>query len=168
VPGEKRTYMKQRLELKVNGQAYEVFVDPWQSLADVLREELGFTGVKVSCNSGNCGSCTVLLDGKAVKSCIMLAPLAKGKEILTIEGLATESGLHPLQEAFIEHFAVQCGYCTPGMILMAKALLDENPNATEDEIRVGLVGNLCRCTGYVKIVEAIMAAREKMKVTSSH
>ena len=168
MPGEKRTYMKQRLELKVNGQAYEVFVDPWQSLADVLREELGFTGVKVSCNSGNCGSCTVLLDGKAVKSCIMLAPLAEGKEILTIEGLATESGLHPLQEAFIEHFAVQCGYCTPGMILMAKALLDENPNATEDEIRVGLVGNLCRCTGYVKIVEAIMAAREKMKVTSSH
>jgi carbon-monoxide dehydrogenase small subunit len=168
VPGEKRTYMKQRLELKVNGQTYEVLVDPWQSLADVLREELGFTGVKVSCNSGNCGSCTVLLDGKAVKSCIMLAPLAEGKEILTIEGLATESGLHPLQEAFIEHFAVQCGYCTPGMILMAKALLDENPNATEDEIREGLVGNLCRCTGYVKIVEAIMAAKEKIKASSSH
>ncbi len=167
MPGEKGIYMKQRLELKVNGQTYEVLVDPWQSLADVLREELGYTGVKVSCNSGNCGSCTVLLDGKAVKSCIMLAPLAKGKEILTIEGLATESNLHPLQEAFIEHFAVQCGYCTPGMILMAKALLDENPNATEDEIREGLVGNLCRCTGYVKIVEAIMAAKEKMKVTSS-
>ena len=168
MPGEKGIYMKQRLELKVNGQTYEVLVDPWQSLADVLREELGYTGVKVSCNSGNCGSCTVLLDGKAVKSCIMLAPLAKGKEILTIEGLATESNLHPLQEAFIEHFAVQCGYCTPGMILMAKALLDENPNATEDEIREGLVGNLCRCTGYVKIVEAIMAAKEKMKATSSH
>lgn len=167
MPGEEGAYMKQRLELKVNGQTYDVLVDPWQSLADVLREELGFTGVKVSCNSGNCGSCTVLLDGKAVKSCIMLAPLAKGKEILTIEGLAPESGLHPLQEAFIEHFAVQCGYCTPAMILMAKALLDENPNATEDEIREGLVGNLCRCTGYVKIVEAIMAAKEKMKVTSS-
>lgn len=159
--------MKQRLELKVNGQRYEVLVDPWQSLADVLREELSFTGVKVSCNSGNCGSCTVLLDGKAVKSCIMFAPLAKGKEILTIEGLVAESGLHPLQEAFIEHFAVQCGYCTPGMILMAKALLDENPNATEDEIRAGLVGNLCRCTGYVKIVEAIMAAKEEMKGASS-
>jgi aerobic-type carbon monoxide dehydrogenase small subunit (CoxS/CutS family) len=167
VPGEEGAYMKQRLELKVNGQTYDVLVDPWQSLADVLREELGFTGVKVSCNSGNCGSCTVLLDGKAVKSCIMFAPLAKGKEILTIEGLATESGLHPLQEAFIEHFAVQCGYCTPGMILMAKALLDENLNATEDEIRAGLVGNLCRCTGYVKIVEAIMAAKEKMKGASS-
>jgi carbon-monoxide dehydrogenase small subunit len=168
VPSKEGTYMKQRLELKVNGQTYDVLVDPWQSLADVLREELGYTGVKVSCNSGNCGSCTVLLDGKAVKGCIMLALLARGKEILTIEGLATESNLHPLQEAFIEHFAVQCGYCTPGMILMAKALLDENPNATEDEIRVGLVGNLCRCTGYVKIVEAIMAAKEKMKVTSSH
>jgi carbon-monoxide dehydrogenase small subunit len=168
VPSKEGTYMKQRLELKVNGQTYDVLVDPWQSLADVLREELGYTGVKVSCNSGNCGSCTVLLDGKAVKGCIMLALLARGKEILTIEGLATESNLHPLQEAFIEHFAVQCGYCTPGMILMAKALLDENPDATEDEIRVGLVGNLCRCTGYVKIVEAIMAAKEKMKVTSSH
>lgn len=168
MPSKEGTYMKQRLELKVNGQTYDVLVDPWQSLADVLREELGYTGVKVSCNSGNCGSCTVLLDGKAVKGCIMLALLARGKEILTIEGLATESNLHPLQEAFIEHFAVQCGYCTPGMILMAKALLDENPDATEDEIRVGLVGNLCRCTGYVKIVEAIMAAKEKMKVTSSH
>ena len=167
MPCEEVTYMKQRLELKVNGQTYEVLVDPWQSLADVLREELSFTGVKVSCNSGNCGSCTVLLDGKAVKSCIMFAPLAKGKEILTIEGLVAESGLHPLQEAFIEHFAVQCGYCTPGMILMAKALLDENPNATEDEIRAGLVGNLCRCTGYVKIVEAVMAAKEKMKLASS-
>jgi carbon-monoxide dehydrogenase small subunit len=148
VPSKEGTYMKQRLELKVNGQTYDVLVDPWQSLADVLREELGYTGVKVSCNSGNCGSCTVLLDGKAVKGCIMLALLARGKEILTIEGLATESNLHPL-------------------ILMAKALLDENPDATEDEIRVGLVGNLCRCTGYVKIVEAIMAAKEKMKVTSS-
>lgn len=167
MPGEKGTYMKQRLALKVNGEVYEVLVDPWQSLADVLREELGYTGVKVSCNSGNCGSCTVLLDGKAVKSCIMLAPLAKGKEIITIEGLATESNLHPLQDAFIEHFAVQCGYCTPGMILMAKALLDENPDASEDEIRLGLVGNLCRCTGYVKIVEAIMAAKEKMKRAST-
>ncbi len=165
--GEEGAYMKQWLELKVNGQTYEVLVDAWRSLADVLREELGFTGVKVSCNSGNCGSCTVLIDGKAVKSCIMLAPQAKGKEILTIEGLATELGLHPLQEVFIEHFAVQCGYCTPGMILMAKALLDENPEATEDEIREGLAGNLCRCTGYVKIVEAIMAAKEKMKRAST-
>ena len=155
--------MKQTLELKVNGQLYQVFVEPWRTLAEVLREELGLTGLKVSCDGGNCGSCTVLIDGKAVKSCLMLAPQAKGKEVLTIEGLATEEGLHPLQEAFIEHFAVQCGYCTPGMILKAKALMDENPDSTEEEVRAGLSGNLCRCTGYVKIVEAIMAAREKMK-----
>ncbi len=154
--------MKQTLELKVNGQLFEVFVEPWKTLAEVLREELGLTGLKISCKSGNCGSCTVLIDGKAVKSCLMLVPQAKGKEILTIEGLATEEGLHPLQEAFIEHFAVQCGYCTPGMILKAKALLDETPHATEDEIRAGLSGNLCRCTGYVKIVEAIVAAQEKI------
>jgi len=155
--------LKQVLGLKVNGQFYEIFVEPWKTLAEVLRDELGLTGVKVSCNSGNCGSCTVLIDGKAIKSCLMLASQARGKEILTIEGLATEKGLHPLQEAFIEHFAVQCGYCTPGMILMAKALLDENPEATQDEIREGLSGNLCRCTGYIKIVEAILAAKEKMK-----
>ncbi len=154
--------MKQTLELKVNGQLYEVFVEPWRTLAEVLRGELGLTGLKVSCNTGNCGSCTVLINGKAVKSCLMLAPQAKEKEILTIEGLATDKGLHPLQEAFIEHFAVQCGYCTPGMILKAKALLDETPYATEDEIRAGLSGNLCRCTGYVKIVEAIVAAQEKI------
>jgi len=159
--------MKQALELKVNAQLYEVFVEPWQSLAEVLREELGFIGVKVSCNSGDCGSCIVIVDGKAVKSCLVLAPQAKGKEIITIEGLTQDSRLHPLQEAFIEHFAFQCGYCTPGMILMAKTLLDENPDATEDEIRTGLSGNLCRCTGYVKIIEAIMAARDKMKKTSS-
>ncbi len=159
--------MRQNLELKVNGQLYEVFVEPWKSLAEVLREELKLTGVKVACDTGDCGSCTVLIDGKAIKSCLMLAPQARGKEILTIEGLATEEGLHSLQAAFIEHFAVQCGYCTPGMILKAKALLDENPDATEDEIRTGLSGNLCRCTGYVKIVEAIMAARDNMKPATS-
>ncbi len=155
--------MKQTLELKVNRQVYEVSVEPWRSLAEVLREELGLTGVKVACNTGNCGSCTVLIDGKAVKSCLMLAPQAKGKEILTIEGLASEEEMHPLQKAFIEHFAVQCGYCTPGMILKAKALLDENPDATEDEIRSGLSGDPCRCTGYKKIVEAIIAAKEEIK-----
>jgi len=155
--------MRQNLELQVNGQLYEAFVEPWRTLAEVLREELGLTGVKVACDTGDCGSCTILVDGKAVKSCLMLASQARGKEITTIEGLATEEGLHPLQEAFIEHFAVQCGYCTPGMILKAKALLDESPDVTEDEIRAGLSGNLCRCTGYVKIVEAIMAAQAKMK-----
>lgn len=154
--------MKQSLELRVNGQLYEVFVEPWRTLADVLREELELTGLKTSCNMGSCGSCTVLIDGRAVKSCLMLAPQAVDREILTIEGLATDEGLHPLQKAFIDHFAVQCGYCTPGMILKAKALLDENPFATESQIRSGLSGNLCRCTGYVKIVEAIMAAQEKI------
>ena len=157
--------MKYSVSFKVNGEPYEVLVEPWQSLAEVLREELGFTGVKVSCNTGDCGSCTVIADGKAVKSCLILAPQAKGKKIITIEGLAQDGTLHPLQEAFIEHFAVQCGYCIPGMILMAKTLLDENPDATEEEIRSGLSGNYCRCTGYVKIVEAIMAAKEKMKST---
>ena len=156
--------MKQNLELQVNGQQYQVYAEPWRSLAEVLREELGLTGVKMACDTGNCGTCTVLINGKAVKSCILLAQQAKGKEITTIEGLATDKGLHPLQETFIEHFAVQCGFCTPGMILKAKSFLDENPAASEDEIRSGLSGNLCRCTGYVKIVEAIMAAQEKMKL----
>ena len=155
--------MKQSLELKVNGEWYEIFVEPWRTLAEVLREDLGFTGVKVACDTGNCGSCTVLLDGKPVKSCIMLAQQARDRDIMTIEGLATEKGLHPLQQAFIDHFAVQCGYCTPGMLLKAKSLLEENPEATEEELRKGLSGNLCRCTGYVKIIEAIMAAQESMK-----
>ena len=156
--------MKQLLRLRVNGIDEEVFVEPWKSLAEVLREELGLTGTKVGCDTGNCGACTVLIDGKTVKSCLFLAPKASGKEIVTIEGLRDENGkLHPLQQAFIEHFAIQCGYCTPGMIMAAKALLDENPNATEDEVRKGLAGNLCRCTGYVKIVEAVLAAADKMK-----
>jgi len=156
--------MKQLIRLRVNGTDEEVFVEPWKSLAEVLREELGLTGTKVGCDTGNCGACTVLVDGKAVKSCLFLAPKASGKEIITIEGLRGENGeLHPLQLAFIEHFAIQCGYCTPGMIMAARALLDENPNATEDEVRKGLAGNLCRCTGYVKIVEAVLAAADKMK-----
>jgi carbon-monoxide dehydrogenase small subunit len=157
--------MKQVLELKINGELYKVEVEPWRTLADVLRNELGLIGLKVSCNSGNCGSCTVLIDGRAVRSCLLLAPQARGKEITTIEGLATAEGLHPLQEAFIEHFAVQCGFCTGGMILAAKSLLDEEPDATEEEIKTGMSGNLCRCTGYVKIIEAILAAQEKMKKT---
>jgi aerobic-type carbon monoxide dehydrogenase small subunit (CoxS/CutS family) len=154
--------MKQRIELRVNGKDYELFVEPWKTLLDVLREDLGLTGGKSGCDDGNCGACTVILDGKAVKSCLLLAPQAKGKEVLTIEGLGEEGVLHPLQQAFIDHFAVQCGFCTPGMILMAKALLDENPRATEEEIRRGLHGNICRCTGYVKIVEAVESARDRM------
>ena len=157
-----KTDMKQKMELQVNGRVYEVFVEPWKTLLEVLREEVGLTGAKMGCDDGNCGACTVIVDGKAIKSCLMLVPQAKGKKILTIEGLGSEEDLHPLQEAFIEYFAVQCGFCAPGMILAAKALLDENPNATEEEIREGLHGNICRCTGYVKIVEAIEAARDKM------
>ena len=156
--------MKQIIKLRVNGVEEEVTIEPWWSLARVLRDELNLTGTKVGCEAGDCGSCTVLIDGKAVKSCLYLAMKARGKDILTIEGLAGKNGeLHPMQEAFIEYFAVQCGYCTPGMILMAKALLDENSNITEDEVKEGLSGNLCRCTGYVKIVEAVMAAKGKGK-----
>ena len=154
--------MKQLLKLRVNGEQYEIYTEPWKTLADVLRDELALTGVKIGCDMGNCGTCTVLIDGKAVKSCLVLAPQASGKEIVTIEGLAKKDGLHPLQEAFIERFAVQCGYCTPGMILSAKALLDENPNPTEDEVKHALKGNLCRCTGYLKITEAVLAAKEKV------
>jgi aerobic carbon-monoxide dehydrogenase small subunit len=156
--------MKRHVTLRVNGTDEELYIEPWWTLARVLREELHLTGAKVSCETGDCGSCTVLVDGKAVKSCIFLAMKARGKEILTIEGLKGEDGgLHPLQQAFIEHFAVQCGYCTPGMILTAKALLDENPNPTEQEVREALAGNLCRCTGYVKIVEAILAVKNRMR-----
>jgi carbon-monoxide dehydrogenase small subunit len=149
--------MKQLLRIRVNGEDFEILIEPWKSLADLLRDELNLTGVKIGCNEGQCGSCTVLIDGKPVKSCLVLAPMVNGKEILTIEGLAKDGRLHPLQEAFIKHFAIQCGFCTPGFILAAKSLLDENPNPTEEEIRKWLAGNLCRCTGYVKIVEAILA-----------
>jgi carbon-monoxide dehydrogenase small subunit len=153
--------MKQEIELKVNGEIYEVYVEPWKTLLDVLRDEIGLTGVKSGCEEGECGVCTVLVDGKAVNSCLILAPQAQGKEITTIEGLERKEGLHPLQQAFVDHFAVQCGFCTPGMLLSAKALLDKNPHPTEEEVRVALSGNLCRCTGYVKIVEAVLAASGK-------
>lgn len=154
--------MKQLLKLKVNGEDREIYAEPWRTLLDVLRDELGLTGAKQGCGTGHCGSCTVLIDGMAVNSCLVLASQAKGKEILTIEGLSKDGQLHPLQQAFIDHFAVQCGFCTSGVILAAKALLDKNPEATEEEIKRRLHGNLCRCTGYAKIVEAILAAQEKM------
>ena len=158
--------MKQLIKLRVNGTEEEVMIEPWWSLSQVLREELNLTGTKISCGTGDCGSCTVLVDGKAVKSCLYLAMKARGKDIATIEGLMDENEeLHPLQKAFIEHFAVQCGYCTPGMIMAAKALLDETPEITEDEVKAGMSGNLCRCTGYVKIVEAVMAAVEENKTS---
>ena len=152
--------MKQTIDLKVNGQIYEVETQPWRTLAEVLRDQLNLTGTKISCAEGHCGACTVMINGRAVNSCLMLIAEAQGKEIHTIESLSAGGKLHPIQEAFVEHGAVQCGFCTPGMILSAKALLDENPQPAEKEVRVGLSGNLCRCTGYVKIVEAVLAAAE--------
>ena len=152
--------MKQVIKLMVNGVEEEVMIEPWWNLAYVLREQLHLTGTKIGCGTGDCGTCTVLVDGKAVKSCLYLVMKARGKSILTIEGLKSENGeLHPLQRAFIDYFAVQCGYCTPGMIMAAKALLDENPDATEEEVKSELSGNLCRCTGYTKIIEAVLAAK---------
>jgi carbon-monoxide dehydrogenase small subunit len=152
--------MKQTITLNVNGIVEEVHIEPWWTLSRVLREELGLIGTKEACGNGLCGSCTVLVDGKAVKSCIYLALKARGREIVTIEGLEGKDGeLHPLQKAFVEHFAVQCGYCTSGMIMAAKAMLDENPKPSEEEVRTGLSGNVCRCTGYVKIIEAILSVK---------
>lgn len=156
--------MKQSIILRINGFEEEVVIEPWWTLSRVLREELGFIGTKEGCSNGDCGSCTVLIDGEAVKSCLYLAMKARGKEIETIEGLHGEDGeLHILQDSFIEKFAVQCGYCTPGMIMSSKAMLDKNPNPTEEEVRAGLSGNICRCTGYTKIVDAVMDAADKMK-----
>ena len=156
--------MKQLLKLRVNNQDREIYVEPRRTLLEVLRDALGLTGTKEGCGEGNCGVCTVLIDGKAVRSCLMLALQAEGRDILTIEGLKLENGsLHPLQQAFIDYFAVQCGFCTPGMILTAKALLDENPDASEQEVKEALCGNLCRCTGYVKITEAVLAAKDGFK-----
>ena len=154
--------MKREISLVVNGGSYHLEVELQQTLLEVLRDNLGFTGAKYSCGTGDCGSCTVLLEGKPVSSCLILAVAADGRSVITIEGLIEGDKLHPLQEAFIEHGAVQCGYCTPGMILTAKAVLDENPQATEDDVKLALTGNLCRCTGYVKIVAAVMAAKGKM------
>jgi len=151
---------KREITLIVNGERYEVFVTPNRTLVDVLREDLDLTGTKIGCGTGDCGACTVIMDGKAVNSCLILAMDARDKEITTIEGLAKGGELHPLQKAFIDHGAVQCGFCTPGMILSAKALLDKNPKPTEMEIRTAISGNLCRCTGYVKIIEAIMAVSQ--------
>lgn len=153
--------MKRIIRLTVNDEEYEVAVEPNTTLVEALRDELGLTGTKQGCGVGDCGSCTVIMDGKPVNSCLVLAFQANGKSILTIEGLETDEGLHPLQQAFVEKGAIQCGFCTPGMILTAKSLLDRNPNPAEAEIREAIAGNLCRCTGYQKIVEAIQSVREK-------
>ncbi|MHB1653053.1 MAG: (2Fe-2S)-binding protein [Desulfitobacteriaceae bacterium] len=154
--------MKIPISIVVNGDPYELLVSPMRKLVDVLRDDLGLTGTKKGCGAGECGSCTVFMDGEPVSSCLVLAPQADGKSIVTIEGITTDGDvLEPLQEAFIEKGFVQCGYCTPGMIMMAKALLHVNPHPTEEEIRDAISGNLCRCSGYQKIVDAIMWVARK-------
>ncbi len=154
---------KEIAEFIINGRTCEVIIDPRMTLLDILRDELGLTGTKYGCGTGDCGACTVLVEGKPVLACLTLATRARGKNIMTIEGLAESATLHPIQKAFIEHGAIQCGYCTPGMILTAKALLDENPGPSREEVKMALTGNLCRCTGYVKIIDAVVAAAKEMR-----
>ena len=155
--------MKQvEIVLRVNGIDYTVAVEPQRTLVEVLRDTLGLTGTKKSCSEGECGACTVLMDGKPATSCLILALDAQGKEITTIEGLSEGEKLHPIQEAFLKHGAIQCGFCTPGMVMSAKAFLEENPKPTAAEVRKGISGNLCRCTGYQQIVDAILAASKIM------
>jgi len=153
---------KEIATFNVNGRPHEVILEPHKTLLEVLRDQLDLTGTKFGCGTGECGGCTVLFNGNPALSCLTLAITAKDKQITTIEGLRAGDGLHPLQKAFIDYGAVQCGFCTPGMILTAKALLDENPDPTVEEVKKGLAGNLCRCTGYVKIIQAVMAAAEDM------
>jgi carbon-monoxide dehydrogenase small subunit len=152
--------LKQLIELTINGKTYELEVEPNRTLLEVLREDLGLTGTKYGCGTGECGACTVLVDGKPVLSCATLGVAVEGKNITTVEGLAQKERLHPLQTTFIQHGAIQCGFCTPGILLTAKALLDENPAPTANDIRQFLKGNLCRCTGYDKIIEAVLAAAQ--------
>ncbi len=153
--------MKTRVKLRINNREYELAVEPNETLLDVLRDRLGLTGTKAGCNTGDCGACAVLIDEKPVNSCLVLAVRAEGFRISTVEGLAEGEELHPLQEAFLEKGAVQCGFCTPGMLMSAKGLLFENPHPSKNEIQVALSGNLCRCTGYVKIIEAIESVTDK-------
>jgi carbon-monoxide dehydrogenase small subunit len=155
--------MKQPLALQINGDTHELYIEPHKTLAEVLREDLGLTGTKSVCSQGACGACTVLLNDRPVLSCLTLAVACQNKAITTIEGLKQGLVLHPLQDAFIEHGAIQCGMCTPAMILTAKALLDENPKPSETEVREAISGNLCRCTGYVKIVDAIVGGSDRIK-----
>jgi carbon-monoxide dehydrogenase small subunit len=154
--------MKRLISVNINDKDYELAVSPNQTLVDLLRYELLLTGTKKGCEVGDCGTCTVIMDGRPVNSCLVLAVQAHGRKIQTIEGLETDTGLHPVQQAFIDHGAIQCGFCTSGMILSGKILLEGNPEPDETEIRTALSGNLCRCTGYQKIVEAIQVAGENM------
>ena len=156
------------VQARINGEDVDFLCEPRQSLLEVLRDVLDLTGAKEGCNNGNCGACTVLLDGRPVDSCCVLAVEVNGKEITTIEGIANPDGsLHPLQQSFLEQAALQCGICTPGFIVQAKALLDRNPHPTEEEVRYWLAGNLCRCTGYDKIIRAVLDAAEKMQTVKA-
>ena len=154
---------KLHVSATVNGEPTEFLCEPQQTLLDVLRDELNLTGTKEGCGSGDCGACSVILDGRVVCSCLVLAAEAEGSSITTVEGLAQGDVLHPLQRKFLEHAALQCGFCTPGILVAAKALLDRNPNPTEAELRFGLAGNLCRCTGYDKIIRAVLDAAAEMR-----
>ena len=149
---------KVHVSTTINGEETEFLCEPHQSLLEVLRETVGLMGAKEGCNNGNCGACNVILNGALVNSCLVLAVEAQGRSITTIEGIATPEGLHPLQQKFLEHAALQCGFCTPGFIVAGKALLDQNPNPSEQEVRAWLAGNLCRCTGYDRIVKAVLDA----------
>jgi len=156
------TIKKVHVQARLNGEEVEFLCEPRQSLLEVLRETMGLTGTKEGCNNGNCGSCNVILDGELVNSCLVLAAEVDGCSVITIEGIAGPQGMHPVQRAFLEHAALQCGFCTPGFIVAAKALVDRNPNPSESEVRHWLAGNLCRCTGYDKIVRAVLDAAQKM------
>ena len=154
---------KYHIQTTINGDEIDVLVESTQSLLDVLRDELQMTGTKEGCGTGDCGACSVTIDGTLVCSCLVLGVEAGGRNIQTIEGMADGDNLHPLQEKFIEHVALQCGICTPGLLIAAKHLLEENPDPTEEEVRYGLAGNLCRCTGYQKVVEAVLDAAQEMR-----
>ena len=153
---------KQTIHIKINGETQEVAVEPHWTLLETVREQLALTGSKEGCGTGDCGACSMIVDGKLITSCLMLAPEADGSEVLTIEGLARNGELHPVQQSFIEAGGVQCGFCTPGMIMATKALLDRNSRPTLEDVRLGLAGNLCGCTGYAKIYEAVLAAAERI------
>lgn len=155
--------MKRTIRVAVNGRTYEEEIEPRILLSYFLREKIGLTGTHMGCVIGECGACSVLLDGKLVKSCLLFAVQADGKSVLTVEGLAKDGELHPVQEAFVKKYALQCGYCTPGMVMASYYLLTQNPNPTEEEIRKGLEGNLCMCTGYMQIVDAVKEAAQSLK-----
>jgi carbon-monoxide dehydrogenase small subunit len=158
---------KVRVSARINGEEVDFLCDPRQSLLECLRDVLNLTGTKEGCNDGNCGACSVLVNGRLMNSCLVLGVEIDGQEVTTVEGLASPDLLHPLQQAFLDNAAIQCGYCTPGMLIASKALLDRNPNPTEEQIRIWLAGNLCRCTGYDKIVRAVMDAAAHMRDRNS-